>query len=349
MADKRRLPPFLNDPSALVIVDWSWWLNRAFRAKGSDGMASIVVGWLCALLSYHPAHVAIALDSQGPTFRHRMRHPTDADWRYKAGRDPRPPEFFDAAALCTELVELHSIPALWAEGYEADDVIATATRQASSAGYRVWICSSDKDLAGLVESRARDGIVIGLWDNSDGAICGPEQVTAKWGVEPRQMADLLAIMGDSGDNVPGVDGIGEERAASLLRSFDTLEGALSVAPDDPEALGQKIKEAERASKKAQDGERAAISEYRKGLLADRSRAKYHRVLHDAATIARFSRQLTALDFDAPIRVPWEDLPIGGFRAPELRARYRSLGFLRKEAEVPEFSKRAPWAIGYEEV
>ena len=341
-------PPFVDDPAALVVVDWSWWLNKAFRVAGVDGMTSTVVGWLCALLSYDPAHVAIALDSTGPTFRHRMQHPRDPAWRYKSGRDPKPEEFYSISTTCTAIAELHAIPAMWAEGYEADDVIATLTRKARAAGYRVWICAADKDLHGLTESSLRGDIEAGIWDNVTGETRGPAGVRAKFGVEPSQIADLLAIAGDSGDSVPGVPGIGPGLAAALLQRFGTMEAALSVAPDDGSDLDAQIKSAGKALKSGPGHERALVAELRDGLKERKRIARYHGLLAEHADLARFSRDLTSLDCDAPIRVPWDDLPMGGFDEDELRKMYLSLGFSRKAEKVTRFPKRAPWAIGYEE-
>lgn len=341
--------PFTDDPAALVVVDWSWWLNKAFRVAGVDGMTSTVIGWLCALLSYDPAHVAIALDSHGPTFRHRMVHPFDPDWRYKSGRDPKPDEFYIIGQRCTELAELHAIPALWAEGYEADDVIATLTRQARGAGYRVWICAADKDLHGLTESSASGDIDVGVWDNVTGETRGPIDVRAKFGVDPPQIADFLAIAGDSGDSVPGVPGLGPGLAAELLRRFGSLEGALSQPPEDVGALSGQIKAADKAMKTGPESERATVQAIREDMKVRRRLARHHATLVEHADVARFSRALTSLDCDAPIRVPWDDLPMGGFNAAELRKRYLSLGFNRKAEQVAHFPKRAPWAIGHEEV
>jgi 5'-3' exonuclease len=344
MAD-RAPPPFLNDPSALVIVDWSWWLNKAFALDGSDGMTSCVVGWLTALLAYHPAHVCIALDAPGLTFRHRMEHPTDSSWRYKAHRDPKPDDFYLLSRRCTELAELHGIPALWADGFEADDVIATVVRKARAAGYRIWICSADKDLAGLVEDDAAYGILVGLWDNAEATVRGPQQVFDKLGIWPAQVADMLAIAGDAGDNVPGVPGLGRGRAAALLEKFVTLENALATTPADVADLSAQIKSTKKESQKAANGEREQIAAIGQRLLKERQIAKYHQALIEHAEVARFSRLLTALDCDAPLDVPWEELPTGGFHASALRAKYESLGYTRKAAQVPEFRKRPPWAIG----
>lgn len=341
-------PPFVGDPAALVIVDWSWWLNKAFRVAGLDGMTSTVVGWLCALLSYDPAHVALALDPTGRTFRHEMEHPRDPNWNYKGGRDPKPDEFYAISTTCTAIAELHSIPALWATGFEADDVIATLTRKARAAGYRVWICSSDKDLHGLTEASMRGEIDVGMWDNVTGETRGPADVLAKFGVEPRQIADLLAIAGDAGDSVPGVPGIGQGFAAALLQRFGAMELALAAPVDDAADLARQIKAANKAIKSGPECERALVEELREGLKARKRLARYHALLVEHADVARFSRALTSLDCDAPIRVPWEDLPTGGYEAEELRKMYLSLGFTRKAEQVERFPKRSPWAIGYEE-
>lgn len=343
------VPPFAGDPAALVVVDWSWWLNKAFRVASIDGMTSTLVGWLCSLLSYQPAHVAIALDSHGPTFRHRMVHPRDPEWRYKAGRDPKPSDFFAVSATCTELAELHAIPALWAEGFEADDVIATVTRKARAAGYRVWICAADKDLHGLTESSLRGEIEVGVWDNVTGEVRGPADVEEKFGVTPAQVADLLAIAGDSGDAVPGVPGVGMGFATALLRRFATMEQALAAPVDDADDLARQIKAAAKAIKSGPVHERDTVEAIRDGLKARKAIARHHRLLVEYEDVARFSRDLTALDCDAPIRIPWEDLPAGGFDAAELRKRYLSLGFTRKAEQVERFPKRSPWAIGYEEI
>jgi 5'-3' exonuclease len=340
-------PPFAGDPSALVIVDWSWWLNKAFRVAGLDGMTSTVVGWLCALLSYEPAHVAIALDSNGPTFRHRMMHPTDPAWRYKGGRDPKPDDFYTLCGTCTDLAELHSIPALWAEGFEADDVIATTVRLARSVGYRVWICAADKDLHGLAEG-ASGSVDVGVWDNVTGEARGPDEVRAKFSVEPSQIADLLAIAGDAGDAVPGVPGIGMGVAATLLQRFGDMEQALGSTVESVDVLTAQIKEAGKALKSGPEKERALVSLLRDQMKERKRVAKYHQMLVEHADIARFSRSLTSLDCDAPIRIPWEDLPAGGFDAAELRKRYLSLGFTRKAEQVERFPKRAPWAVGHYE-
>lgn len=344
MADSPR-PPFVGDESALLILDWSWWLNKAFRLTDLEGMTSCIVGWLCALLSYEPAHICLALDSPGATFRDKMRHPSDPEWRYKGGRDPKPEDFFRLSSRCTELAELHGIPALWADGYEADDVIATVSRKARAAGYRVWICSDDKDLSGLVEDDPHYGVLCGLWHNTERRTRGPAEVREKFGVEPHQIADWLAIVGDSGDNIPGVPGLGPVKAAGLLQAYGDLETALAAPVQEVASLELSMKRATAALKKAEGADKDRITRERAILANARGLAKNHAALVEHAETVRFARQLTALDFDAPVDVPWWEIPLGGYQVDELRARYKALGFDRKGFQVAAFRKRAPWAVG----
>lgn len=344
-------PPWVGDESALVVIDWSWWLNKAFRIGGLDGMTSNVIGWLCATLAYNPAHLAIALDAPGATHRHRMQHPTDPEWKYKAGRDPKPADFYTLSDRCTELADLHSIPVLWTAEREADDVIATVTARAREAGYRVWICSHDKDLCGLVEHTKEAGIIVGTWDNFEGTMRGPAEVFAQFGVRPDQMADLLAIEGDNGDNVPGVPSLGRDKAAALLGFFDTLSNALEAPPWPAEQYdvveGNLRAMAKRIKITSDPDAKAALEKQRADMMGARKLARSHAVLREHAALALFSRDLTALDCGAPVAIPWEDLPVGGFRVDELRERYRALGYTRKAAEVPDYPKRAPYVLPYE--
>jgi 5'-3' exonuclease len=351
MNDQRPPPPWVGDESALVLLDWSWWLNKAFRIGGLEGMTSNVVGWLCGLLAWRPAHLAIALDCNGPTHRHRMTHPTDEAWIYKGGRDPKPADFFTLSDRLTEIADLHAIPILWAQEREADDVIATVTGRARAAGYRVWICSHDKDLCSLVESDPKSGIVVGTWDNFEGTFRGPDEVRAQFGVEPAQIPDLLAIWGDAGDKVPGVPSLGPTAAADILAHWSTLEDALAAPPWPAEQYTiteQATKRLAARIKKTTDAaERAKLTAEREQIMHVRKLAKAHAVLHAHADVARFSRLLTALDCDVACSIPWEDLPVGGFHVDELRARYNDLGFTRRANEVPAWRKRAPWVIPYE--
>ncbi len=187
-----------------------------------------------------------------------------------------------------------------------------------------------------------------MWDNVTGEAAGPREVVTKFGVFPEQIADLLAIAGDAGDAVPGVPGIGIGSAASILRAHSSLEQALAATVDDAAELDVQIKAAGKAIKSGPAAERDTVTAIREELKARKTLARYHAKLVEHQELARFSRALTSLDCDAPIRIPWEDLATGGYNVTELRRRYTSLGFVRKAEQVSFFPKRPPWAIGHEE-
>jgi len=361
-------PPWLNDPSALVLVDWSWWCSRAFHGReGLDGMLAYLVGWMTThLLAWEPAHLALCLDTPGETWRHRLRHPADEAWRYKANRVPKPEAFYEIANVATKIAELHGIPCLWADSYEADDVIATATAKARAAGYRVWICSADKDLHHLVEHDPElspdpwAGLVVGMWNPfpSDAWVArGPAEVRAAFGVEPSQIVDLLAIAGDTSDGVPGAGGgLGQVRAAAILAAYGTLVEALAApvwSSTKVEEVNAEIDALAKLAAKVPKNEAASnlvgcpfgeAKRKREALMQARRVEGWRLTLVANRVAAEFSRQLTALDCDAPVDLPWEELPLGGYQVEELRQIYTRHGMTRKAAEVPHREKRAPWAV-----
>ncbi len=344
------VPPWVNDPSALVLVDWSSWMHRAWHVGDVSGMLSHLVGWLTrGLLAHQPAHLALVLDDPRETRRHAFRHPTDPDWRYKADRDRKPETMYAIARKACEIADLHAIPCLWTTGEEADDVIATITAQARALGYRVWIASNDKDLHQLVEGSGR-GLVVGTWNKFQdektagecGSMRGAAEVRAKWGVEPSQMGDLLAIAGDIGDGIPGVEGLGFGKAAAVLRAFGTLDNALEVEPWIASDFDANEREIVALAKEIKKGANCAAE--REEKKAERAIQRDRAKLCAQADVARFSRDLAALNCDCEIVIPWEDLPVGGFDVNELRRRYLELGYERKAAEVASYPKRAPWSV-----
>jgi len=329
-------PPFAGDPSALVIIDWSWWLNKAFRIGGVDGMASLVVGWLTGLLGQRPAHIAIALDSAGETFRHRMTHPSDPEWRYKGGREPKPDDFYALSERLTEIARLHRIPAYWVEGLEADDCLATAALRGAAAGLRVFMLTPDKDLEALVADDPDGGAAVRRWTPATGRepeqLIGPREVFVRWGVAPAQLPDLLAIASDTVDAIPGVRGLGVKKAAAIIRAFGGLFGALAPPPWSEEQIAK---------------ERAAVDEItdvleRKLALSRVAVEKARATLVADGHLALFSRELVRLVEDAPIDWRPEELPIGGFDAERLRKVYTDLGFSRLARDVAHYPKRPPF-------
>lgn len=181
-----------------------------------------------------PTHMAVCFDVSGVTERH-----TDfAD--YKANRQDAPEDLLAAIPYIKRIVEGFNIPVIGIEGYEADDVIGTLAWQAHDAGYEVYMVTPDKDYGQLV----REGIYIykPAYQGGDVEILGPTEVCAKWDIERvDQVVDILGLMGDAVDNIPGIKGVGEKTAAKLLKEYGSLENVLANADAIKGALGEKVR------------------------------------------------------------------------------------------------------------
>ena len=181
---------------------------------------NLVFGFLSMLFAYvrsqRPTELVVVIDAAGDkdTFRSEL-YP-----EYKAHRDPAPEDFHPQVERCLEALRLMGIPVLAIEGVEADDVIATVVRRMrrTQPDERIRMLSRDKDLAQLVDAK------VTLYDPQKGGDIGLEQLFDSKGVRPDQVIDLLALMGDSADNVPGVPGVGPKTAATLLAEYGSIEG-----------------------------------------------------------------------------------------------------------------------------
>ncbi len=221
----------------LYIVDALNFLFRAFHAlpplSNSKGVPTGAVYGLCQMLlrierEWQPTHLCVIYDAPGPTFRDEIFA------AYKANRPPMPADLVAQIGLSHQVVEAFGLPMLSLPGVEADDTIATLARKAVGAGLRVVICSSDKDLMQLCSDR------IHLLDTMKNKLLGPAEVRDKFGVLPDRLGDLLALMGDSVDNVPGVAGIGPKTAADLISQFGSLDGVLEHVAEIKGKKGQAI-------------------------------------------------------------------------------------------------------------
>lgn len=215
----------------VYLIDGSSYIYRAFYAmrnlSTSKGLPTNAV-YICSrmlmnlLKEKNPEHICFVLDSKGPTFRHEMYQD------YKAKRQKMPEELGVQVPYILQIVEALGIPMTSKQGVEADDIIATLARRCGK-DCRVFVVSGDKDLMQLVD----DSIVV--WDTLSNKIYDRQGVFDKYGVYPEYIPDLLAIMGDSSDNIPGVPGIGAKGAASLVQAkghvrdiieqADTIESA----------------------------------------------------------------------------------------------------------------------------
>lgn len=190
---------------------------------------------LSILSKYRPTHIVIAFDEKGPTFRNEI-YP-----KYKANRDKAPEEINRQTPILKELLSALGFAILSYQGYEADDMIALATKVALENGFEVSIFTQDKDLLQLVGSGVK---VVSMKKGEDADIVYDEKmVNEVWQIKPSQIVDFLTLMGDSSDNVPGVKGIGEKTALELIKKYGSIDQLLKYTHTIPSAsTAQKLKD-----------------------------------------------------------------------------------------------------------
>jgi DNA polymerase-1 len=224
----------------LVLIDGSSYLYRAFHAlpplTGPDGTPTGalfgVVNMLRATLKERPEHAAFVLDASGPTFREAL------DPQYKAHRPPMPDDLRAQVEPMIAIVEALGFPILRVPGVEADDVIGTLAVQAAAQGIDVTVSTSDKDFAQLV----RPGIA--LTNTMSGSkLASDADVIEKFGVRADQIIDYLSLMGDSVDNVPGVEKCGPKTAAKWLAEYGTLDAVIANAERVTGKIGENLRAA----------------------------------------------------------------------------------------------------------
>ena len=279
----------------LILVDGSSSLYRAFFAlpplsnsKGTPTHA--ILGFTSMFLKLlreeEPDALAVAFDGPGPTTRHREFA------EYKAQRPAMPEAMAQQIPYVHRVLEAMRVPILMIPAEEADDILGTVAVRAAAEGYRVTLVSGDKDLLQVVGERivVRDTMKEKTW--------GPAEVQERYGVSPGQFQDLLALMGDSIDNIPGVPGVGEKTARDLVQRYGTLEAVLE-----------------------------------RGVEVSRPRLRESLRTH--AEQARMSKRLATIRTDLP--VPWTaaDLSRKAPDVPALLALFRELEFSRL---VQQFSQ-----------
>ena len=280
----------------LVLIDGPNYVFRAFHAvkhnlSNSKGEpTNAIFGYVQMLRSIlkdlSPTHVAVIFDPKGGTFRNEMY----AD--YKAHRPPMPEDLVPQWQHVFDVTDAFNISRICVENYEADDVIATLAKQAEAKDWDVTIVSTDKDLMQLVSAK------VWMLDTMRHKEYGIDEVKEKWGVEPVRVHDLLALAGDSADNIPGVPGIGPKTALELLNSYGNLEGVLEHAPE--------IKQNKR----------------RENLI-------------EFADDARLSYKLVALDMQTPLPLGLDDLISQAPNRPLLAELFKNLEFRRLTDEFSD--------------
>src|SRR5688500_10138796 len=220
-------------PQRLFLIDGSSQMYRAYHAMRGSGLTGsggrsthavyIFVTMLRKLMQDHqPQYIAASFDLAGPTFRSEMA--TD----YKANRSPMPPDLAEQIPWVHEACEAMGVPILTSQRYEADDVIGTLAQKAADAGFEVAIVTGDKDFFQLVH----DGIKV-YNPKEDGTWFDAAGVKEKFVVSPDLVVDVLALMGDSIDNIKGEPGVGEKGARDLIATYGNLEALLARASEIP--------------------------------------------------------------------------------------------------------------------
>jgi DNA polymerase-1 len=293
---------FLLDGLALAYRSHFTFIRRPMiNSKGEHTSALFgVAGTLIKLRDEHkPEYWALTWDSDQPTFRHREYA------EYKATRSPMPEELVSQLPHLKELAAAIGLPLLEVPGFEADDIMATLANRAINDGLEAILVTPDKDLQQLIRPGVR--VLSPRGREQEGEWIGEAEVEERWGVRPDQLGDVLALMGDSSDNIPGVPGVGQKTAARLISQFGNLD-----------ALYERIDEVKQPA-------------LHKRLTANREGAY-------------FCRYLVTVREDVELPVSWENLvtrPADPVALQELGERFELRRLTRWAAEAREHRRAAP--------
>ncbi len=227
---------FLLDAYALIYrAYYAFIKNPRINSKGLN--TSAILGFVNTLeevlTKEQPSHIGIAFDPAGPTFRH------EAYEQYKAQREETPEGIRTAVPYIKDIIRAYRIPILEVSGYEADDVIGTLARQADARGVDTFMMTPDKDYGQLVTEHVK--MYRPKYGDKEFEVLGVEEVKEKYGLSsPTQVIDMLGLMGDSADNIPGCPGVGEKTATKLIQQFGSIENLLAGTDQLKGALKTKI-------------------------------------------------------------------------------------------------------------
>ncbi len=290
-------------PKTLFLVDAMNTIFRAFfapmsRLNSPKGIPTKVPylfsNMLRKLMKEHsPDYLAVVFDTREPTFRDKLFD------KYKAQRPPMPEDLAVQLPYVRRMCEAMRLPILEFDGFEADDVMGALARQGEKAGLEVSLVTGDKDMMQLVGGKVRV-LRPGAGPNKTDLVVDEAKVEELMGVPPEKVADVMALMGDSIDNIPGAKGIGEKGARELIRRFGSAEAALEHAA---EVEGKRYRE--------------ALENSREAVL--------------------LSKQLAIIDTAAPVKLVLDDLAIREPDVEALRALYAELGFTSLLRDLPAAS------------
>jgi DNA polymerase I len=287
-------PPSQIRDNAVFLIDGSGYIFRAYFAvrnlSSRKGVpTNAVYGFTTMLLKllreHRPRYIAIAFDTGKPTFRHALYA------EYKAHRPPPPADLIPQFSLIHQVVDAFQIKRLLQDGYEADDLIGTATKIAKGEGRQVIIVTGDKDFMQLVDNDVWLLDELRATRNGNGLMIDRGQVIEKFGVPPEQVIDILALIGDASDNIPGVKGIGEKTAIELMQEYGSLAAILDAAPK---------------------------------MLQKSRREK----LITQCDMARLSKKLVTINCQADIEIKLADLVYNGPSTSQLKTLFEELDFKR---------------------
>jgi DNA polymerase-1 len=276
----------------VYLIDGSSYIFRAFFAlpplTNSSGLpTNAIYGFTNMttkfLKQYQPEYLAVVLDAGRVTFRNQIYQ------EYKGNRPEAPADLIPQFPYIRKVLDALNARVLELEGFEADDIIATLAKSFSGRSNKVIVVSGDKDLMQLVTNGVR------LLDSAKGKFIGADEIMEKFGVEPERVVEVMGLMGDSVDNIPGVRGIGEKTAIALIQRYQTLE-----------KLFEQLSELETTRIKGASRIRKALSEGKEKAFLSR----------DLATVRR----------DVPIQVELEELRYRGPDKEKLRKLFSELEF-----------------------
>ena len=284
----------------VYLVDGSSYIYRAYHAirelSTSKGLpTNAIFGFTKMLLRLYqdktPSYLAIVFDAPGPTFRHKIYE------RYKATRPPTPEDLTEQIPYIKKIVEGFRVKMLEIEGYEADDIIGTLAQIATERGFYVVIVSGDKDFRQLITD------MISMWDPMKDRLVNYKSIEEEYRIRPQQFTDVMALCGDSIDNIPGIPSVGEKTALELIRQFGTLENIYEN-----------------------------ISEVKKKRLKER--------LIEFKENAFLSRELVKINTQVPLKIDWEELKVREPERDRLSEIFKELEFIslwnqfaKREAET----------------
>ena len=288
--------------SRLVLIDGNSIMNRAFYGimtnkmlTTSDGTyTNAVYGFLSILFKIEedlkPEYIAVTFDLKGPTKRHEMYD------KYKANRHGMPDELAIQMPIIKDILKAMNIKIIEKQGYEGDDIIGTLSKMAEDKGINVTILSGDRDNFQLASEKVTIRIPrtkMGKTENED---YNRDRVIEEYGLEPRKLIEVKGLMGDASDNIPGIPGVGEKTALSLIKHYRTIENLYNEVENNENLLDVK------------------------GKLKEK--------ILDNKELAFLSKQLGTIDRNAPIDEKVEDLKVQEWNKSEVYNLFKYLRFNR---------------------